>query len=232
MALAIIPARGGSKRIPKKNIRLFHGKPMLAYAIETALQSQCFQQIIVSTDDEEIAQTARTYGAQVPFMRPASLADDMQGTMAVILHALQWLQERQTLTALTCCLYPTCPLLQPEDLIKAKTQLQQHGNWQYVLTGGRYPHPIQRAFAQTDAGGIIALDAQAMGARSQDLSPRFHDAGQFYFGRTQAFLNQMEMFANHTYLLTLPADRICDIDTPEDWQRAEFLYTYRQQMYS
>lgn len=222
--IALIPARGGSKRIPKKNIRPFNGKPMIAWAIETAEKSGCFSEIVVSTDSEEIAEISQYYGAKVPFMRPTALADDYHGTGAVTVHALEWLSQYQRLPEIICCLYATSPLLHPQDLQTAQTWLKEDETTQFVFAGGRFSFPIQRALRQCGDHRVEAVDPVAIEMRSQDLEPHFHDAGQFYFGRSQAFLQGLPMFSQQSRLLELPSYRIQDIDTPDDWQRAEVLH--------
>lgn len=224
MNIAIIPARGGSKRIPRKNIRPFCGKPMLAWAIDTALACECIEQVIVSTDDEEIAEVARQYGAQVPFMRPTSLADDHTGTVAVVRHALEWLLQDGMAIDYCCCLYATSPLLEANDLNKSLAQLQQQPELDFIFSAARFGFPIQRALLQQDDGGVIPFDPNSIGKRSQDLPPAFHDAGQFYWGLASAFLDrQKRIFSPSSRLYLLPAHRVQDIDDEEDWRRAELL---------
>lgn len=224
MTIAIIPARGGSKRIPRKNIRLFHGKPLLSLAIEIAKASGCFDKVLVSTEDEEIAQVAQDSGAYVPFIRPAALADDFQGTTPVVVHALKWLQEHDCLPEIVCCLYATCPLLFPEDLAQAQQQLMDNPNLHYVFSGTRFSYPIQRALVYSHTKGVQPAFPEFIEQRSQDLAPRFHDAGQFYWGRSQSFLKDVAIFGPHSSLFELPVHRVCDIDREEDWQHAQLLY--------
>lgn len=224
MNIAIIPARGGSKRIPRKNIRPFCGKPMLAWAIETAVASACVDQVIVSTDDAAIAQVAREYGAEVPFMRPAELADDHTGTVAVVRHALKWLQQHGRNVEYCCCLYATSPLLEAADLRQGLARLRQQPEIDFVFSAARFGFPIQRALLQQDDGGVIPFDPTSIGKRSQDLSPAFHDAGQFYWGLASAFLDPgKRIFSPNSRLYLLPAHRVQDIDDEEDWRRAEML---------
>ncbi len=231
MKVAIIPARGGSKRIPRKNIRSFNGKPMLAWSIEAALQSAVFDQVLVSTDDAEIAEVARAWGATVPFMRPAALADDYTGTGPVVQHAVQWLLDNQQQPTLVGCIYATAPLLLPADLHAALLALEQQPARQFVFSGCRFSFPIQRALYRDEHGQVSPVQPEAIPKRSQDLPETFHDAGQFYLGRTAAWLNGLPMFASHSYLQELPQHRVQDIDTEADWQRAELLQQllFRQQ---
>ncbi len=223
MKVAIIPARGGSKRIPRKNIRLFNGKPMLAWSVDTALQSDVFDRVIVSTDDPDIAAVAREAGAEVPFMRPATLADDFTGTGPVICHAIRWLQEQQQAPSLVGCIYATAPLLLPADLQQAASALEHNAALKFVFSGCRFSFPIQRALYRNAQGQIEPVQPDAIPKRSQDLPETFHDAGQFYLGQAQYWLDGLPMFAPHSFLQELPQHRVQDIDTEADWQRAELL---------
>lgn len=224
MKVAIIPARGGSKRIPRKNIRLFNGKPMLAWSIETALQSQVFDRVIVSTDDAEIAAIAVACGAEVPFMRPAELSDDHTGTSAVVRHAIDWLNQHHPIT-LAGCIYATAPLLLVTDLQQAATALAADPTLKFVFSGCRFSFPIQRALYRNSLGQVTPVQPEAMPKRSQDLTETFHDAGQFYLGSAEAWLSGAAMFASHSFLQELPQHRVQDIDTEADWLRAELLQT-------
>jgi len=226
--VAIIPARGGSKRIPRKNIKPFCGQPMLAYPIQAALKSGCFDRIIVSTDDEEIAAIARAYGAEVPQFRPASLADDHTGTSAVIKYELQQLQQQGISPEYCCCIYATTPLLSSNLLTKAWQQLQANSALNYVFSAARFSFPIQRALINTEQG-IAPFDPDSIGKRSQDLMPTYHDAGQFYFGTTSAWLNSTAIFSAQSQMVVLPDHLVQDIDTKDDWLRAELLYQLLQQ---
>lgn len=223
MKIAIIPARGGSKRIPRKNIRLFNGKPMLAWSVDAALQSTVFDRVLVSTDDEEIAAVARAAGAEVPFIRPATLADDFTGTGPVICHAIQWLREQQQAPSLIGCIYATAPLLLAADLQQAAAALADNAQLKFVFSGCRFSFPIQRALYRNNQGQIEPVQPDAIPKRSQDLPETFHDAGQFYLGQAQHWLDGLPMFAPHSFLQELPQHRVQDIDTEADWQRAELL---------
>ncbi len=223
MRLAVIPARGGSKRIPRKNIKPFCGKPMLAWSIEAALQSGCFDQVTVSTDDEEIATVALQCGAVVPFLRPQQLADDHTGTIPVIQHAIGWFQDQGHAVELACCLYATAPFVQAEDIRRGLDILMQVGS-DYAFTVTSYAFPIQRAIRLTEAGRVAMFNPEHFNTRSQDLEEAFHDAGQFYWGRTAAWLGGDPIFAAGSAPIILPRYRVQDIDTPEDWERAEWLF--------
>lgn len=223
MRLAVIPARGGSKRIPRKNIRLFGGKPMIAWSIETAIQSRCFDHVVVSTDDEEIADVAREWGASVPFSRPAELSDDHTGIMPVVRHAIDWHAERGLGLDHVCCIYPTAPLLEPAVLIDAYERLVQSGS-AFCFGVASYGHPIQRALRMDASGHVSMFSTEHSLTRSQDLEPAFHDAGQFCWGTTAAFIDGRSPFLQKSVAVALPRHRVVDIDTPEDWQLAEVLH--------
>ncbi len=222
MNIAIIPARGGSKRIPRKNIREFAGKPMLAYAIETAQSSGLFAQILVSTDDAEIADVARRYGADVPFMRPASLADDVAPTVPVIAHAIREYAQANPKPLRVCCIYPAVPFLVQHDLEQALHVLEQSAA-EYAFPVARYASPIQRALRKLPDGSMQPFNSQYAAIRTQDLEPAYHDAGQFYWGNTQAWLDEKNVHM-HGMGYEIPSWRAIDIDTPDDWQRAELIY--------
>ena len=180
MKVAVIPARGGSKRIPRKNIRDFLGKPMIAYPLAVLQQANCFDRILVSTDDDEIAAIAKEYGAEVPFMRPRELADDYAGTIPVIAHATQWCINQGMELEAVCCVYATNPFLQVDDIKQGLEKLQQ-GDWSYAFSVTEYAAPIFRAFQRTEAGGVEMFFPENYHQRSQDLPKALHDAAQFYW---------------------------------------------------
>lgn len=221
--LCVIPARGGSKRIPRKNIRAFAGRPMIAHSIRAALDSGLFGAVIVSTDDAEIARVARDAGASTPFVRPIDLANDHAATIPVIAHATRWAQEQGWRGEAVCCLYATAPFVQVTDLQAGFARLQE-GSWKYVFTATDYAAPVHRAFLAVASGGVEMLFPQHFGTRSQDLPVALHDAGQFYWGRVDAWLAGAPFFAAHSAPLVLPRWRVQDIDTTEDWQRAEQMH--------
>jgi len=223
MKIAIIPARGGSKRIPRKNIKSFAGKPMIVWSIEAAMAAGLFDRILVSTDDEEIAQVAARWGGEVPFRRPAHLADDHAGTTEVIAHATNWAQEQGWKIDAVCCLYATAPFVRPED-IRIGLKMLAAGDWDYCFTVTEYPSPIFRAFQQTHEGGVEMFFPEKFTMRSQDLPEALHDAGQFYWGRPAAWLNQAHLFGPRSRPLLLPSWRVQDIDTEDDWKRAELIW--------
>ena len=178
MKLAVIPARGGSKRIPRKNIKLFCGKPIIAWSIEAALQSGSFDRVIVSTDDLEIAEVARQHGATVPFMRPAELSDDHTGTIPVIAHAIEWLRQHNEAPDKVCCIYATAPFIRSEDLRRGLEILDKTGSY-YAFSVTSYAFPIQRAIRMTQVGRIEMFSPEYFTTRSQDLEAAYHDAGEF-----------------------------------------------------
>lgn len=223
MRLAVIPARGGSKRIPRKNIKMFCGKPMIAWSIEAALQSGCFDQVIVSTDDAEIAEVARQCGAQVPFMRPAALSDDHTGTTAVVAHAVNWLTAQGKTPEQVCCLYATAPFVMADDIRRGLDILTDTG-CDYAFSVTSYAFPIQRAIRITGQSRVEMFNPEYFNTRSQDLEEAWHDAGQFYWGRADAWLNDKPIFSQAAAPVILPRHRVQDIDTQEDWLRAEWMF--------
>ena len=222
MRIAIIPARGGSKRIPRKNIKSFYGKPIIAWSIEAAKTSGLFEHIIISTDDEEIAEVARNYGATAPFMRPEALSNDFAGTTEVIAHATQWALDQGFDVDAVCCIYATAPFIQTTD-IKQGLDILESGAWDYVFTVTDFAAPIFRSFKQTAEGGIEMFFPEHFTTRSQDLPNALHDAGQFYWGRPDAWIEGKRVFDQYSKSILIPRWRVQDIDTQEDWVRAEIL---------
>ncbi|WP_076410831.1 pseudaminic acid cytidylyltransferase [Shewanella sp. UCD-KL12] len=224
MNIAIIPARGGSKRIPRKNIKLFDGKPIIAHVIERAFESGCIDRVIVSTDDNEIAEIAKCYGAEVPFFRPAELSDDFATTGVVISHALNWLIENDDKPEYACVMYATAPFIRAEALSEALTILKQNPQKKFCFGVTEFPSPIQRAFKINLAGDIEMFQPEHFSSRSQDLEKAYHDAGQFYWGSTDGFLDSQGMFSSDSIPYPLPIHQVQDIDTPDDWLRAEAMF--------
>lgn len=220
--IAIIPARGGSKRVPRKNIRHFGGRPMIAHAIVAAVSSQLFERIVVSTEDHEIAAIAREWGAETPFERPAELADDHTGTLAVVAHAIHacrdlgWKMER------ACCIYPAVPFIRRIDLEGALAMLMDKGA-DYCFPVAEFPSAVQRALKLGVDGVVQPYYPQHEKIRTQDLEPAYFDAGQFYWGKTEAWLNNPRIHSGGIGYV-IPSWRVVDIDTPDDWNRAELLY--------
>jgi len=223
MNLAVIPARGGSKRIPKKNVRLFHQKPMLSYSISAALESKLFDDVIVSTDDDAIAEIARKQGATVPFTRPAEISDDHTGILEVVNHSIEWYQSNVASVENIALIYATAPFITADVLIDAFSLLDAN-SCSYVLPVARFSFPIQRALKIGDSGRVDMVEPEHRFTRSQDLPETYHDAGQFCLGKVDAFLNKEDIYSNKTLPYFLPMERVQDIDTEEDWARAELLY--------
>ncbi len=220
--IAVIPARGGSKRIPKKNIKPFHGKPIIAYSIENAKKSGLFDRIIVSTDSEEIAEVARKYGADVPFMRPKALADDHTGSGEAFVHAIDWVAKHEKPYDFACMLYPTAPLLDIQTLIKGYEALKT-SDAAYAFSVTAMPFPIWRTFKITSEGRCEMFFPEYYQARSQDLEEAYQDAGQFYWYNLNKH-SEEPMFGKDSIPIILPRFRVQDIDTPEDWELAEKMY--------
>lgn len=227
MIIAVIPARGGSKRIPRKNIRGFCGKPIIAWSIEAARDSGCFDSIVVSTDDKEIADVARQAGATVPFMRPAGLSDDLTGTAAVVRHVIGWYDERSEKPDPVCCLYATAPFVTGTDLQRGLALLRGETAG-FVFPVCRFSAPIQRA-VRLDANGRVSMfNPEYANSRSQDLEPAYHDAGQFYWGTRAAWLSETSLFGRDSLAIVLPDSRVQDIDTDEDWAQAEAKFRFQR----
>jgi N-acylneuraminate cytidylyltransferase len=222
MNLCVIPARGGSKRIPRKNIRVFAGKPMIAYAIQAAQRSGLFGRIVVSTDDEEVAKISREIGAEVPFLRPNEISDDHTPTVPVIAHAIRELEANGKNLRYVCCIYPCVPFIEETDLKKTLSLLEQ-GNSEYSFPVAEYPSPIQRALKLGLGNQVSPFYPKFELSRTQDLERAYHDVGQFYWGSKKAWLTNPKIHA-HSLGCVIPSWRVADIDNPEDWLRAEKLY--------
>ena len=218
-ALCVIPARGGSKRIPRKNVKDFLGKPLIAYSIEAALNSGVFERVIVSTDDAEIAYVAVKFGAQVPFMRDAALSDDYATSSDAVADAAARLGGYLHV----CCLYATAPLITGEILREAYGKFKEAG-CEFLFSATEFSFPIQRAIRLEQNGTVNMFYPQFALTRSQDLERAYHDAGAFYFGRREAWLEKKPIFAPHSRAFLLPRNLVCDIDTPEDFEFAQKLY--------
>ncbi len=221
MSICIIPARGGSKRIPRKNIKDFCGKPMIRWSIDAAIESGCFDRILVSTDDAEISDYAVSAGVEVPFQRPAELSDDHTGTTAVVQHMLQWLSETAAVPVLTCCLYATAPFVRAQDILRGRDAL---GDADFALPVTSFPFPIQRAVRITATGRVEMFQPENFAMRSQDLEDAYHDVGQFYWGQSTAWRQGKAIFNSDTKPVLIARHRAQDIDTPEDWLHAEALF--------
>jgi pseudaminic acid cytidylyltransferase len=226
--VAVIPARGGSKRIPRKNVRGFRGRPIIAWAIETAKQSALFDRVIVSTDDEEIAEVAVEWGAEAPFRRPPELSGDCAGTIDVIAHCTKWLSDHGGSPAAVCCIYATAVLLQVEDLTRGFCILED-GDWAYAFSATEYASPIFRAFRICSEGGVEMFFPDQHDKRSQDLPVALHDAAQFYWGRPDSWTGGKPLFDRHSAPVLIPRWRVQDIDTEDDWRRAELIFQLTKQ---
>ena len=222
MKLAIIPARGGSKRIPRKNIKTFFGKPMIAWSIEAALKTQLFDRVIVSTDDEEIAYVGECWGAEVPFMRKSELADDFTTTSEVMADATKWAIDQGHNLEAVCCIYATAPFIQVSDIIKGWNMIKDE-DWNYVFAATDFAAPIFRSFKQGISGGIKMLFPENIAARSQDLPIALHDVGQFYWGKPNCWIEMISDLDDKSAVVFIPRWRVQDIDTEEDWQQAEII---------
>ena len=224
MSLAVIPARGGSKRIPGKNIKIFAGQPMIAYAITAALESGLFKHVIVTTDDAEIAAIAREWKAQTPFLRPPELAVDCTPTLPVVAHAINACKELKWEFNLVCCIYPCVPFIQIDDLRNtARVMRENEINFCFPVT--EFASAVQRAMRRLPNGKMGLLYPKYELTRTQDLEPTYHDVGQFYWGRADSWLTNERILGN-SIGMPIPSWRVVDIDTPEDWERAEIFHKF------
>ena len=222
--IAVIPARGGSRRIPRKNVRSFCGRPIIAWTIDVALASGLFDHVLVSTDDAEIAEVASRFGAEVPFTRPADLADDYATTVDVIAHATRWAVDAGWPVDAVCAMYATAPFVHVDDLRQGLQRLES-GDWSYVIAATDYAAPIFRSFRQDDDGSLEMFFPEHFSSRSQDLPRALHDAAQFYWGRPSAWLERRRVFDRWSTAVVIPRWRVQDIDEPEDWVRAEMVFS-------
>lgn len=220
--IAIIPARGGSKRIPGKNIKLFLGKPLISYTIQVAVCSGLFDSVVVSTDSPQIAEIAKRYGAEVPFLRPQALSDHYTGVCDVVAHTLQVLSDRGKEYQYCCMLYATAPLLRACYLKQSLNQLKKSGA-RYALAACPMPFPVQRTFSVDENGRCKMFWPEHYNSRSQDLELAYQDAGQFCW-ENLTIKTKENLFGSDTVVTVLPRHLVCDIDTPDDWEQAEMLY--------
>ena len=227
MNIAVIPARGGSKRIPKKSIKLFHGLPVIAYAIKTAKESGIFSEVFVSTDDEEIAELAKSFGATIPWIRPKHLSDDHTTTLSVIQDAVRKLKSSLNDLENVCCIYPATPLLQ-SSFISRGLQILKDGDWDYVLSASRAETPPERFFSLDSANGVEMHFPEHKATRTQDFLPSFHDAGQFYFGKSSSWESGLQIFSGRSTIIEIPRQLSVDVDTLEDWHYAEHLFAMQR----
>lgn len=222
--VAIIPARGGSKRIPNKNIKPFAGHPIISYSIKAAQETNLFDEIIVSTDSNKIAEVARSYGAEVPFVRPDQLADDFAGISSVLIHALNWLKENEAGSDYFCCIYATAPFIQTAYIKKGlDVIINKKSTTAFSVT--TFPYPIFRALKIDENGHIEMFWPEHENSRSNDLPEAYHDAGQFFWGNTEKFMRGNTFFSADAVPIVIPRYLVQDIDTPEDWETAEKMYS-------
>ena len=223
MKIAVIPARGGSKRIPRKNIKLFCGKPMIAWSIEAARTSGLFDHIVVSTDDDEIAEVAKVYGAEVPFMRPAELSDDYTGTSSVVAHASEWYREQGHIPDRVCCIYATAPFVTAADLHRGlQTLIDTDSDFAFSVTS--YAFPIQRAIKLTQGYRVEMFQPENFNVRSQELEEAYHDAGQFYWGTLNNWIKGKSIIDKSSKCFILKDYEAIDINFIEDWNKAKMLF--------
>ncbi len=223
MNICIIPARGGSKRIPGKNIKLFCGKPIIEYPIEVAKKSKLFSYIVVSTDDKKIAEISKKAGALVPFIRPKELSTDHIATRPVVNHAICELEKTLGIPSFICVIYPTSPFLLENDLCQS-FEIMKNKKEGFVFGASSFAYPIQRAFLIDKNKNLKRTNPEYRFTRSQDLEEAYHDAGQFCWGYYKSFLDNLDPISNIGYAYKLPRYRVHDIDTIEDWKRAEIIY--------
>lgn len=223
MIVAIIPARGGSKRIPRKNVRDFCGRPMIAWSIEACQKAGVFDRIIVSTDDPEIMEIARGLGAEAPFSRPVELSGDHTPTVPVVRHSVEWLIQHECRVSFACCVYATAPFLQSQFLKEGLATLRANSDTEFVFSAVSFGFPIFRAIKLDEENRVSMFWPEHELSRSQDLPEAYHDAGQFYWGTAEAWQKSEHIFSSCARALTLPSYLVQDIDTPDDWRRAELM---------
>jgi pseudaminic acid cytidylyltransferase len=224
MNIAIIPARGGSKRIPRKNIRLFHGIPVIAYAIKAAKECGIFDEVFVSTDDGEIADIAISFGAKVPWMRPKELSDDFATTVNVMQNAVKRLDTNPSRLEFVCCIYPTTPLLRPNLFLEGLRVLKD-GDWDYVIAASLAKTPPERFLSLGENNEVRMRFPEHEITRTQDFPAAYHDAGQFYWGKKIAWESALPLFTSKSTILELPRELAVDLDTLDDWHYAELLFS-------
>jgi pseudaminic acid cytidylyltransferase len=229
--IAIIPARGRSKRIAKKNIRLFHGKPIISYPIKAALETNLFDRVLVSTDCDEIAEVSKSYGAEVPFTRPAELSGDHVMTAPVLMHALDWLKENRQEPKYFCILLATSPFVRSED-IERGYDITRETEAVSVFSVTTFPYPIFRSLKMNDNSRLEMFWPEHLLTRSQDLPEAYHDAGHFYWAETKRYREEQRMFSSDAVPVVIPRWLVQDIDTEEDWIRAEMIFKVQRSMLS
>ncbi len=222
MKIAIIPARKNSKRIKNKNIKNFYGKPIISYAIKYAKESKLFDRIIVSSDSKKIIKIAKNFGAEAPFVRPKKFSTDKALTIDVIKHAIKWLKEKQINPKYICCIYPASPLLKAEDL-KKSFLIARKNKYDFIISSSKFSYPIERSF-EIKNKKIKLLKPNKSSTMTQKLKTYYHDAGQFYWGRTNKWLQKKKLLTNNSFAFKLPQLRVQDIDHREDWDIAKKLF--------
>ena len=221
--LAIIPARGGSKRLPRKNVRNFLGQPIIGYPLNVAFQSKIFDEVMVSTDDDQIADIGKMMGASIPFMRSAANASDTATTVDVLLEVIEHYHKKGIRISHACCIYPTSPLLTAYDLRAAYNKMIKH-DFDAVMPVTKFSYPIDRALSLDEGGTLKMRTAENKQVRTQDLSENYHDAGQFYWFDVKKLLKNKSLFTANTGAIVLPEQNVQDIDTESDWKLAEMKY--------
>lgn len=223
MILCVIPARGGSKRIKNKNIKNFLGKPVISYPIKQIIKSNIFDKIIVSTDSQKIAEIAKKYGAEILFNRPKKLSNDYVDVQSVISHAVNWIKNNISQIKDVCCVYPATPLIESKNIVDAY-KIYKKKKWDFVFAASKFYYPIQRAVFQKKNQSIKMYNEKNYNKRSQDLIPSYHDAGQFCWGRANAWISKKKIFSSKTTIFKLDKFSSHDIDNLEDWEICEKLY--------
>ena len=225
MFIAVIPARGGSKRISKKNIKKFAGTPAISRAIKAAKKTKLFDRIIVSTDDHKIASISKKYNAEIPFIRPSKLADDKTIVSKVVAHAIKWLHSKKQYPKEVCCIFPTAVFVKDKDIIKAY-KIFKTGKWNFVFSATTFAHTFERSFYKKKNNSVKMLFPKRYKKRTQDFKTMYYDAGQFYWGKTEAWLKNKPVFDKSSTIINIPTWRAHDIDTLDDWKRAEIYSKY------
>ena len=226
MNLAIIPARSGSKRIPKKNIKIFDGKPVISYSIQAAIKSKKFKKIIVSTDSKDIAKISNKFGAETPFYRPKKISDDHSSTIDVVKHAISYFKNKNINFNNICCIYPVAPFVSHNDINKAFKILTYEKKLSFIFSAFRSPSKIERSFFMKDKNSLEMNFKNFALSRSQDIKDSYFDAAQFYWGSNNSWKNKKNILNSSSKFIEIPGWRAIDIDTKEDWKKAELMNKY------
>ena len=220
MNIAIITARGGSKRIPKKNIKIFCGKPIIYWVIKAVKKSKIFDKIIVSTDSKKIAKIVKNYNIDVPFIRPKQFSGDRVSTLKVIIHAIKWLIKNNCKPTYVCCIYPTAAFIRSSDILKGYKAIKKNKN-SFILSGSSFVSSVSRSFYKTSKNKLKMIFSKNYFKRTQDLKKIYYDAGQFYWGSKNSWLTTKTILNNSSDIVYIPKWIAIDIDTHEDWKKAE-----------